>query len=88
MRQSTLERKIKEGKPQPKEFLLDRTGTAIQFIKAPNKDYMSYLRFQDEYGRYLGALDPERDRKTLRQLQRWINQCLASYKPIYPKNTF
>jgi DUF438 domain-containing protein len=77
MRQSTLEKRIKEGKKQPKEFLLGPTGTKVQFVDAPNDNYIAYLRFEDEYGRYLGALDPQRDRKVLRQLQRWVNKCLT-----------
>lgn len=80
MRQKTLEKLIKAGKTQPK-FIPLETHTKIQFNQAPNKNYMSYLRFEDEYGRYLGALDPERDRKALRQLQRWVDNCLKSYEP-------
>lgn len=81
MRRSTLEKRIKEGKCPPEHIRIDPTGTAIQFNEAPNKNYLSYLRFQDEYGRYLGSLDPEQHRKQLRQLQRWVNKCLKSYTP-------
>ncbi len=77
MKQSTLEKKIKAGKTQPKEILLDRTGAKIQFVSAPNKDYIPYLRFEDGCGHYLGALDMNWDRKKLRQLQRWVNKTLG-----------
>lgn len=55
---------------------LSSTGSLIQFIKAPNKNYLSVLRFEDGNGEYLGALDKEWARKDLRQLQRWVNACL------------
>ena len=77
MRQSTLEKRVKEGKRQPKSLPLSQTGTKILFIEAPKDNYISYLNFEDEYGRYLGTLDPIDDRKALRQLQRWVNRCLG-----------
>lgn len=77
MRQSTLERRIKEDKEQPKFLTLNETGTKIQFTDAPNDNYIPYLRFEDEYGRFLGALNPSCHRKALRQLQRWVNKCLT-----------
>lgn len=78
MRQSTLEKLIKAGKVQPKSFVLEFTGTQIQFHEAPNNNYLHYIRFEDEYGRYLGSLDSEGHRKKLRQLQRWVNKCLKT----------
>jgi hypothetical protein len=81
MRQKTLEKKIKAGKTQPKFFQLETTGTKVKFIDAPNKSYIPYLVFEDEYGRYLGYLDPACTRKDLRQLQRWVNKCLKGYEP-------
>ena len=77
MRQSTLEKKIKAGKTEPKFISLDRTGTKILFVDAgKSKDYISYLVFEDEYGRHLGSLDQNWDRKKLRQLQRWVDKTL------------
>ena len=77
MRQSTLEKKIKEGKTQPKHIPLEDTGTKVQFISmGGDENYISYLRFEDEYGRYLGSLDGISHRKKLRQLQRWVDKCL------------
>ncbi len=78
MRQSTLEKRIKEGKRAPKHIELYQTGTKIQFCEAPNENYISYFRFEDEYGRYLGSLDSEEHRKQLRQLQRWLNKILKN----------
>lgn len=77
MRQSTIEKRIKEGKRQPKSLTLHPTGIKILFIEAPNDNYLSYLNFEDEYGRYLGTLDPIDSRKDLRQLQRWVNKVLG-----------
>ena len=76
MRQKTLEKKIKAGKIQPKSIVLTRSGTEILFIPAPNKDYVPYFNFRDGQGKYLGSLDPQWDRRELRQLQRWINKML------------
>ena len=75
MRQSTIEKRIKAGKRQPDKFIT-LSGGKIQFIEAPNSDYLSYLRFEDAHGNYLGALDGNWDRKHLRQLQRWVYKCL------------
>lgn len=77
MRQSTIEKKIKAGKTQPKYVSLETTGTKIKFIPAPNDGYVPYLVFEDEYNRYLGYLDPQCTRKDLRQLKRWVDKCLA-----------
>ena len=77
MRRSTLERRIKEGKKQPKRLHVVPGVTAL-FIEAPNKDYLSYLNFEDGFNRYLGSLDPIENRKELRQLQRWIDKILRT----------
>jgi len=80
MKQSTLEKRIKEGKRQPKRIELGNSELSILFIEAPNKNYISYLNFQDGYGGYIASLDPEENRKELRQLERWIKKCLENKK--------
>lgn len=79
MKEKTIEKRIKARKTLPKYIPLD-TGTKIQFNEAPNKYFLHSLRFEDEYGRYLGALDRNWNRKALRQLQRWVNKCLGESK--------
>lgn len=63
-------------KKKQENICLSNSGTLIQFIKAPSKDYISYLRFEGQHGDYLGALDANLERKELKKLQRWINHIL------------
>jgi len=51
-------------------------GLKVEFIGAPTKEYIPYLRFSNYDGTYLGAMDKKLNRRQLLRLREWITKVL------------
>ena len=67
---------MKKKEKGSEAICLTHSGSLIQFVKAPDKNCISYLRFRDGRGHYLGSLDKNWHKKELKKIQKWINLIL------------